>query len=166
MTSQGRKCDKNQLNFTVSPGTENCSRKYIRSHTHTHTHTLHPSMLLDKLKLVGISGRSNSWFESYLVGGEQQVDWEGERSKFARVLFGVRQGSILGPILFLLHTADMASAVGTAFNVTYADDSTIWCYANTADELKIKLEDLAARFSAWAVGNGLVMNAGKTQLIV
>lgn len=80
--------------------------------------TLHPSTLLDKLKSVGISGRSNSWFESYLVGGEQQVDWEGERSKFARVLFGVRQGSILGPILFLLHTADMASAVGTAFNVT------------------------------------------------
>lgn len=130
--------------------------------------TLHPSTLLDKLESVGIKRRSNafSWFESYLVGGEQQVDWDGERSEFARVLFGVRQGSILGPILFLLHTADMASAVGTALNVTYADDSTVWCYADTADELKNKLEDLAARFSAWAAGNGLVMNAGKTQLIV
>jgi hypothetical protein len=128
--------------------------------------TLHPDTLLQKLEAVGITGRSNSWFRSYLTGGSQCVDWEGAISSFVDVEFGVRQGSILGPILFILHTADMASAVGTALNVTYADDSNVWAVSDTLEELKNKLENLAARFSAWAKGNGLAMNAGKTQLLV
>jgi hypothetical protein len=53
---------------------------------------LDPSLLLDKLSAVGITGRSNKWFHSYLVGGSQCVDWDGAVSKFIEVRFGVRQG--------------------------------------------------------------------------
>jgi ABC-type phosphonate transport system ATPase subunit len=50
--------------------------------------------------------------------------------------------------------------------VTYADDSNVWALSDTLEELKTKLEDLAARFAAWASGNGLVINGSKTQLLV
>jgi hypothetical protein len=128
--------------------------------------TLHPATLLKKLEALNITGRELSWYRSYLEGGEQCVDWDGSRSSYVAMEFGVRQGSILGPVLFLVHTADMASALGTRLNVTYADDSTVWVVAGSLDELKAMLEDLASRFTAWAKGNGLAMNAAKTQLIV
>jgi hypothetical protein len=128
--------------------------------------TLHPDTLLNKLESVGVTSRSHSWFHSYLVGGEQCVDWEGERSKFVKVRFGVRQGSILGPILFLLHTADMAATVGPKLNVTYAHNSNVWAVANSLSKLKDKLEELVGKFATWARTNGLIMNAGKTQLLV
>jgi hypothetical protein len=128
--------------------------------------TLDPEVLLDKLMALGIRGRSAHWFRSYLTDGKQCVDWDGEISGFVAVKYGVRQGSILGPVLFLVHTAYMASAVGTDCNVTYADDSNVWAVADSLEELREKLEGLAARFTVWAKTNGLVMNAGKTQMLV
>jgi hypothetical protein len=128
--------------------------------------TLHPDTLTDKLKALNITGRALSWYRSYLTGGEQCVEWEGVRSCFKEVAFGVRQGSILGPVLFLVHTANTADAVGTRLNVTYADDSNVWVAAGSLVELKVELEKLAQRFSRWAKGNGLAMNASKTQLLV
>jgi hypothetical protein len=84
--------------------------------------TLDPELLLNKLAAVGIMGRPNLWFRSYLVGGAQCEDWDGAMSKYVDVKYGVRQGSILGPVLFTLHTADMAAALGAALNITYADN--------------------------------------------
>jgi hypothetical protein len=75
---------------------------------------------------------------------------KGREAKFVEVRFGVRQGLILGPILFLLHTADMAAAISTQLNVTYADDSNVWAVANSLGELKDKLEELAGKFATWA----------------
>lgn len=128
--------------------------------------TLDPSALLNKLSALGITGRPHSWFHSYLIGGYQCVDWDGAISSFVEVLYGVRQGSILGPVLFNVHTADMAAALGNAPNVTYADDSNAWTAAKTLEEVKSGLQVVADRFVRWAKGNGLAVNALKTQLLV
>jgi hypothetical protein len=74
--------------------------------------TLDPAVLIPKLEALGLLGSSLRWFLSYLTGGSQMVDWEGLRSSTAKVHFGVRQSSILGPLLFLIHVADLPDAVG------------------------------------------------------
>jgi hypothetical protein len=79
---------------------------------------LDQSLLLDKLAALRITGTAHWWFRSYLIGGHQCVDWEGAVSTFVEVLYGVRQGSILGPVLFNIHTADMVAALGNAPNMT------------------------------------------------
>jgi hypothetical protein len=128
--------------------------------------TLDPQLLLDKLAALGITGTAHSWFRSYLVGGYQCVDWDGAVSTFVEVEYGVRQGSILGPVLFNIHTADMAAALGNAPNVTYADDSNAWAACKTLGDVKACLQTAADRFVHWAKGNGLAVNAAKTQLMV
>jgi hypothetical protein len=74
------------------------------------------------------------------------VDWDGAVSRYVEVKYGVRQGSILGPVLFTLHTADMAAALGDAPNITYADNSNVWSIADNCAAIKTHLEVLTKRF--------------------
>jgi hypothetical protein len=94
------------------------------------------------------------------------VDWDGAMSKYVEVKYGVRQGSILGPVLFTLHTADMAAALGDAPNITYADDLNVCSIANDCAAIKTNLEVLAKHIVSWARGNGLAVNVSKTQFLV
>lgn len=130
--------------------------------------TVDGAQLLPKLEALGITGTALAWFRSYLNGGSQCVDWNGSRSSFAEVQFGVRQGSILGPILYLVLVADMPDCVGIGEkdNSGYADDTFIWATGDTPESVKALLDKRAEAFSSFCTGNGLVMNAGKTQLMV
>jgi hypothetical protein len=79
----------------------------------------------------------------------------------------VRQGSILGPVLFLVLISHMANAlgIGSDENVVYVDDTTIWQAGKTVAEVVNKLKGKAARFAEWSRGSGLTMNGSKTQLL-
>jgi hypothetical protein len=115
-----------------------------------------------------VSGRALVWFKSYLTGGSQQVSWDGTLSDLIAVRYGVRQGSILGPVLFLILISDMANALGIGDdeNLVYADDTTIWQAGRTVEEVVDKLTGKAARFAEWSKGSGLTMNTSKTQLLL
>jgi hypothetical protein len=130
--------------------------------------TVVAEQLLSKLQLLGVSGRALAWFKSYLTGGSQQVSWDGTLSDLIAVRYGVRQGSILGPVLFLVLISNMANALGISDdeNVVYADDTTIWQAGKTVAEVGDKLTGKAARFAEWSRGSGLTMNASKTQLLL
>jgi hypothetical protein len=85
--------------------------------------TVAADKLIPKLERIGVLGSALTWFADYLRGGSQCVVWNGEVSGYVRVAFGVRQGSILGPILFLIHAADLTEYLGTEdSSVLYADD--------------------------------------------
>jgi hypothetical protein len=129
--------------------------------------TVGAAVLLPTLERLVFRGRSLRWFSSYLSGGEQCVEWNGVRSAFIKVRYGVRQGSILGPMLYLVHVADMPDVVGVkdGDNSSYADDTAIWATGRTVAEVVQKLNVLAQRFASYAKGNGLVLNAAKTQLL-
>jgi hypothetical protein len=130
--------------------------------------TVAAEQLLPKLQLLGVSGRALVWFKSYLTGGSQRVSWDGTLSHLIAVWYGVRQGSILGPVLFLILISDMANALGIDDdeNVFYADDTTIWQAGKTVEEVVDKLTRKAAMFAEWSRGSGLTMNASKTQLLL
>jgi hypothetical protein len=122
--------------------------------------------LLPKLSAIGVRPNALAWFRSYMTGGRQRVDWNGTLSEEVDVVFGVRQGSILGPTLFLLHVADMAEEVNVGEDaVFYADDSSLWVCGRSVTEVVTGLEKKAELFAAYVKKNGLVMNAGKTQLL-
>ena len=59
------------------------------------------------LRSVGLNSNTVKWFESYLSGRKQYVEIDGKRSSLADILYGVPQGSILGPLLFLVYVNNM-----------------------------------------------------------
>jgi hypothetical protein len=130
--------------------------------------TVDKAQLLPKREALCLRGTALVWFTSYLTGGKQCVDWNGTRSGFADVLFGVRQGSILGPILYLILVADMPDCVGIGEedNSGYADDTAIWAVGEDLASVKAMLDKRAEAFARFATVNGLVLNAAKTQLMV
>ncbi|QQP39269.1 Uncharacterized protein FKW44_020095, partial [Caligus rogercresseyi] len=130
--------------------------------------TVNQLQLLPKLGKLGIAGTQFKWFHSYLTGGYQRVVWNGTESEFLPVEYGVRQGSILGPILYLVLVADVTSCVGIGNedNSGYADDFFLWAVGDSLEGVGSLLESRADAFSRFAGGNGLVLNAAKTQLMI
>jgi hypothetical protein len=89
--------------------------------------TVAAKQLAPTLRALGITGRELKWFLCYMLGGKQCVVWDGTVSGLTDVLYGVRQGSILGPILFIVLVSGMAAYLGVedGENVVYADNSNV-----------------------------------------
>ena len=78
---------------------------------------------LTKLEHYGFHGTPLKWFENYLKGRNQFVNIRGQKSSTKTLLTGVPQGSILGPLLFLIYINDLPNAVDL-FSLLFADDIT------------------------------------------
>ena len=81
-------------------------------------------ILLKKLKNLGISGNIGRWIMNFLTGRQQYVMVKGRKSKFYPLVSGVPQGSVLGPLLFLIFIGDISEGV-TADTLIYVDDSKV-----------------------------------------
>jgi hypothetical protein len=129
--------------------------------------TVAAEQLAPTLRALGITGRELRWFLDYMSGGKQCLVWDGTVSKLVDVLYGVRQGSILGPILFIILTSGMASFIEVEEdeNILYADDSNVWQTGSTKEDIARKLTEKAALFVEYTRKMGLSMNASKTQLL-
>ena len=86
--------------------------------------TLDHKILIDKLHHYGIGGISLMWFESYLSKRTQYVEIDNFKSSPQTITTGVPQGSILGPLLFLIYMNDMPQARSIFKCILYADDTT------------------------------------------
>jgi hypothetical protein len=129
--------------------------------------TVAAKQLAPTLRALGITGRELRWFLDYMSGGKQCVVWDGTVSRLVDVLYGVRQGSILGPILFIILTSGMANflRVKEDENIVYADNSNVWQTGSTKEDVARKLAEKAALFVEYMRKMGLHMNASKTQLL-
>ena len=132
--------------------------------------TISAAPLIEKLKDAGVKGTPLEWLTSYMTGRSQSVIWNGVKSTSLPLTHGVAQGSILGPLLFLVMVADLPDYVtkgcDNAKMCCYADDSTLSVCAKTKESLKAELERLSKRMIEYCNKTGLIMNSGKTQLLI
>ena len=87
--------------------------------------TVDHTILLKKLEFYGVKGLANNWFKSYLSGRTQFTCINGFNSKIQNMKFGVPQGSVLGPLLFLLYINDLHSAINFSSVHHFADDTNL-----------------------------------------
>ena len=87
--------------------------------------TVDHTILLDKLYKYGVRGNILNWFKSYLSNRKQYVNWHGSNSEIETVSCGVPQGSIFGPLLFILYVNDSSKVSNKFVSILFADDTTI-----------------------------------------
>jgi hypothetical protein len=121
-------------------------------------------ILLHKLELTGISGKILKWVESFLKNRIQKVVINGASSAPADVQSGVPQGTVLGPVLFIIYMNDLHKVIKNTILKCFADDSKlIMSIKNPEDRMKL-MEDLEAVLK-WTVDNSMEFNANKFQLL-
>ena len=97
--------------------------------------TVNHKILLGKLNCYGIRGIDLDWFSSYLTNCSQTVIYNEQESEMKETLCGVPQGSILGPLLFLLYINDLPSVSNLFMPILFADDTNLFCNGPNLDEL-------------------------------
>ena len=97
--------------------------------------TVDHHILLCKLNHYGIRGIANLWFKSYLTNRKQFVSIEGVNSNLATIDFGVPQGSVLGPLLFLIYINDLHKAIKFSTTCHFADDTNLLIKNNSLKEV-------------------------------
>ena len=123
-------------------------------------------ILLRKLEHYGIRGLCLSWFESYLTNRSQYVSVNNCNSTSLSLKYGVPQGSILGPVLFIIYINDLPQISKLAKYVFFADDANLIISADTYSELEVIVNDILNLVQTWATNNGLKLNTDKTKYMI
>ena len=122
-------------------------------------------ILLKKLDTYGIRGIANKWFENYLTDRKQYVDINGHESKLLSIDYGVPQGSILGPLLYLIYVNDIYNSCDGNI-LSFADDTTLFVSHSNLDMLFDTANDHINKLYEWFCSNGLSLNASKTKYVI
>ena len=139
--------------------------------------TLDSSILLDKLKYYGFGNTPLKWFHSYLKDRSQYVVFNGIYSDVINLSTGVPQGSILGPLLFIIYMNDIHTATNSFKAVLYADNTNLIspiCSFNSQHSLNHdSLDDVCSKINVelnfileWLNINKLSLNASKTKFML
>jgi len=121
-------------------------------------------LLLRKLQLYGFESDILTWMKSYLTNRFQAIWIDHVLSEFAHCEVGVPQGSILGPLLFLIFFNDLPLSVNCSLDA-YADDSSMTVSGKSIEEISNTLTECCKTVSDWMLGNKLKLNADKTHLL-
>ena len=128
--------------------------------------TVDHQILLAKLSHYGIRRVSNDWFKSYLSNSSQYVSINGYESGLAAINFGVPQGSVLGPLLFLLYINDLNQAITFCKVHCCADDANLLCLGNSIKKLNKLVNADLKRLVNWLNANKISLNVKKTEMVI
>ena len=123
------------------------------------------SILLEKLKVYQFSPHSLSWIKSYLTDRKQCVSDNALKSTFQNVNAGVPQGSVLGPLLFLLFVNDLPLFINETYLELYADDTTVHYASKNKTTLRTKLQQGSNGFLCWCISNDMHVHLQKTSIM-
>ena len=127
--------------------------------------TIDHAILLDKLYKYGIRGTAHNWFYSYLHNRTQQVECGGVLSSTKSILSGVPQGSILGPLLFLIYVNSLPTCLNCGQALMFADDTTLLFSSRSYDSSFNMANSNLENVQEWLIANKLSLNVAKTQYI-
>ena len=127
--------------------------------------TVNHNILLRKLTHYGIRGNILQWIRNFLSNRQQRVKFYGTKSSLKNITCGVPQGSILGPLLFLIYINDLSTLSDTTFTIMFADDTSIFIQGNNIDEMENVLNSEIKKLSLWLNINKLSLNIQKTHTV-
>ena len=128
--------------------------------------TVNHTILLLKLEYYGIRGTALNWFESYLSDRKQYVSVNGANSSYLSVSCGVPQGSVLGPLLFLIYINDLPLSSSKLAFYLFADDTNIYYEAESLDQLQSVVNKELKKVKIWLDVNKLSLNIDKTNFTI
>ena len=128
--------------------------------------TIDHEIILRKLSYFGADQATAKWFQSYLSNRTQRCNVNGNLSSASTVTCGVPQGSILGPLLFLMYINDLPNCLRVAAPRMFADDTSITLSAKTVADLKLAVTSELNNLTCWLRANKLSLNVAKTELII
>ena len=127
--------------------------------------TVNHEILIEKLNYYGIRGPANSWFKSYLNNRKQFVSINGFNSDTLNMPHGVPQGSVLGPLLFLIYINDLHLSIKHSKVYHFADDTNLLHINNSHKKLEKYLNFDLKYLHNWLLANKISLNCSKTELI-
>jgi len=130
--------------------------------------TVNHSCLLHKLQLHGVHNTELHWFEDYLFNRTQYVIYDDVISSRQHIECGVPQGSILGPLLFILLVNDLHHTLQKSNLLMYADDTVVYYSSRSSEEVAIVLNTEIQKIADWMNENCLILNLkkGKTEFVL
>lgn len=126
---------------------------------------INPRIICDKLYNLGIREPMLNWIYSYLCNRSLIVQIDNYLSQSHDITLGVPQGSVLGPLIFLLYVNDLPSNITQGYVTMFADDTTISISGNTQEEIQNATATTMKQFKDWCSRNRLLLNEEKTELI-
>ena len=128
--------------------------------------TVNHKILLLKLEHYGVRGTLLKWFESYLTDRKQYVFFNGVSSEVLGITCGVPQGSVLGPLLFLIYINDLPNISDKLQFFLFADDTNIYFDSENLALIERVVNEELKKLSLWLNVNRLALNVGKTNFVI
>ena len=128
--------------------------------------TVDHNILLEKIQHYGIRGIAHQWFKSYLENRKQFVSDSGTESELASVNYGVPQGSVLRPLLFLIYINDLHYATKASCPLHFADDTCLLNIRSFIKHINRTLNKHLKQLSLWLNANKISLNVAKTEVIL
>ena len=128
--------------------------------------TVDHQILISKLEHYGIRGSALELFKSYLTNRNQYVQIDKFKSQTLPINCGVPQGSVLGPLLFLLFINDLPNCCTIGNFRIFADDTNVFFQCKTADELITQGQNIMISLNSWFKHNKMTLNVDKTSFTI
>ena len=130
--------------------------------------TLSHSKILSKMPAYGIYGKELDWITSYLFNRQQIVKYSGTSSSMGYVSCGVPQGSILGPLIFIIFVNDIVDCLKRTQIIKYADDTVLYVPGKSIEIIENELSSDLSILAEWFRENELILNLkkGKTEAMI